>query len=92
MTNARMNGYDRGHDNPVFTSDDFTFKPRDNVNGFSNGVSNGFSIDDDDKKIKEPETQGRAVWSNKLEFLMACIALSVIINWNFSLRQIIIDV
>lgn len=67
-----------GHDNPTFTSDDYTYKPRQSSNGFSNGISNGIFIEE--KKEKEPDEKERPVWSNKVEFLMSCIALSVNIN------------
>lgn len=68
-----------GHDNPTFTSDDFTYKPPNSVNGLPiNGISNGIFIDHNETKGKKVEE--RAVWSNKLEFLMSCIALSVLSN------------
>ena len=66
-----------GHENPVFTSDEYTYKPKESVNVLSIIASNGVSIDLEEKK-KDPETEERDVWSNKVEFLMSCIALSVI--------------
>lgn len=74
-----MNGH--GHDNPTFTSDDFTYKTAQQItNGVNIDISNGLSTIHDEKKVKGPETEERAVWSNKVEFLMSCIALSVKID------------
>ena len=69
-----------GHDNPVFTSDDYTYKPTKSVKVKSNKINDGIFIGEDEKKVKIHETKERVVWSSDTEFLMSCIAYSVIYN------------
>jgi len=73
-------------DNPIFITDASDEKPRERiVSDVGNEKSYDVTLAYDEKKLKDPQTKERAVWSNSVEFVMSCIALSVGLGnvWRF---------